>query len=47
MDINTIRALVTLVLLLAFCGLILFVLLKGKDAYKDAAELPFLEDDNE
>lgn len=47
MDINTIRALVTLVLFVAFIGLIFFVLLKGKGAYKEAAELPFVEDDNE
>lgn len=47
MDINTVRAFITLVLFIAFVGLIVFVTLKGKHAYDEAANLPFLEDNDD
>lgn len=41
MDINDFRSLLTLLLFLGFNTLMVLVILKGKDAYKDAANLPF------
>lgn len=47
MDINDIRSVLTLLLFLSFNALMLLVILKGKNAYKDAANLPFEGDRDE
>lgn len=46
MDLNDFRSLTTLLMFVAFNALIVFVILRGKDAYKEAANLPFDEADD-
>lgn len=47
MDINTLRGLSTLLLLVAFLGLCFWVYSgKRKKHYEEAAQLPFAEDDH-
>lgn len=47
MDINDLRSILTVLLFIGFNTLMVLVFLRGKDAYKDAANLPFegAEDD--
>lgn len=48
MDINTLRGLSTLLLLVAFIGLVIWAYSgKRKQAFEEAANLPFAEDDEE
>jgi cbb3-type cytochrome oxidase subunit 3 len=48
MDLNLIRSILTLLLFIAFVTLIILVIMRGKDAYEEAANLPFIEpNDNE
>lgn len=43
MDINDLRSLSTLLLFLGFTGMMVLVMLRGKGAYDEAANLPFDE----
>ncbi len=45
MDINTVRGLITLVLMVLFIALIIVVYRRKKSDYDDAANLPFVGDD--
>ena len=48
MDLNLIRSILTLLLFVAFVSLIILLIMRGKGAYEQAANLPFIEpDDNE
>lgn len=47
MDINLIRSILTLLLLVAFVSLIILLIFRGKDAYEQAANLPFIEHDDD
>lgn len=47
MDINDIRSILTLLLFISFNALMLLVILRGKNAYQDAANLPFEGDHDE
>jgi cbb3-type cytochrome oxidase subunit 3 len=48
MDINLIRSLLTLLLFVAFVSLIVLLIMRGKEPYEQAANLPFIEpDENE
>jgi len=48
LDINTLRGLATLVLLIAFIGMCFWVYSsKRKKSYDDAAHLPFADDDDD
>jgi len=45
MDINLIRSLITLLLFVAFVALIILLIMRGKEPYEEAANLPFIEPD--
>jgi cbb3-type cytochrome oxidase subunit 3 len=47
MDLNLIRSLLTLLLFIAFVALIILLMLRGKGAYEQAANLPFVETDHD
>ena len=47
MDINVLRGLLTLVLLLGFVALCVLLIMRGSGAYDDAAQLPFKEHEND
>ena len=47
MDINLIRSIVTLLLFIGFVGLCILLILRGKDTYDEAANLPFIESDDD
>lgn len=46
MDMNDFRSILTLILFISFNTLIVLLIIKGKNAYKDAANLPFEEPDH-
>lgn len=47
-DLNLIRSLLTLLLFIGFVSLIVLLIMRGKGAYEQAANLPFIEpDENE
>ncbi len=46
MDINTLRGISTIIVMIAFLGLCVWVyLIKNKSDFEDAANQPFVEDD--
>lgn len=45
MDINDLRALSTVLMFLTFLGIIGWTLIGGRDRFRDAANLPFAEDE--
>lgn len=47
MDINDLRAILTLLLFIGFNTLMLLVFLRGKKAYEGAANLPFTGDSDD
>ena len=48
MDINTVREIVTVVSFLIFLGILLWAFdARTAQSFRDAAELPFLDDDEE
>lgn len=47
MDINDIRTIIAVLVFVVFNTMLILLLFRGKDAYKDAAELPFKGDQDE
>lgn len=45
MDMNDLRALSTVLMFLTFLGIIAWTVIGGRDRFRDAANLPFLDDD--
>lgn len=43
MDINLVRSILTLLLFVSFVSLIILLVMRGKGAYEQAANLPFIE----
>lgn len=46
MDMNDLRALSTVLMFLTFLGIIGWTLMGGRDRFKDAADLPFADEDD-
>ena len=46
LDLNLIRSVLTVLLLIGFVGLSLLVIVREKHAYDDASEIPFKEPEN-
>lgn len=47
MDLNLVRSILTLLLFIGFVSLVILLMLRGKGAYEQAANLPFLETDDD
>lgn len=47
MDINLIRSLITVLLFLAFVTLMILLIMRGKEPYEQAANLPFIESEDD
>lgn len=45
MDMNDLRALSTVLMFLTFLGIIAWTVIGGRDRFRDAANLPFEDDD--
>lgn len=45
-DLNLIRSILTLLLFIGFVSLIVLLIMRGKGAYEQAANLPFAEPDD-
>ncbi len=45
MDMNDLRALSTVLMFLTFLGIIAWTLIGGRDRFRDAANLPFADDE--
>ena len=46
LDLNLARSILTLLLFIGFVSLSVLLILRGKDAYEQAANLPFAEPDD-
>jgi len=46
MDMNDLRALSTVLMFITFLGIIAWAAIGGRDRFKDAANLPFVEEDS-
>ncbi len=47
MDMNDLRALSTVLMFLTFLGIIAWTVIGGRDRFRDAANLPFADDDRD
>lgn len=47
MDLNLIRSLITLLLFFAFVTLTILLIMRGKEPYEEAANLPFIESEED